>query len=965
MSVHSHSSLSVGSTESSTRRSEGGGGEGGVEWDDEDPSFSSAHFHTSTPLKSARAIRLERSSAEDEDEDEPDEEEEGMLRASDTESVEMEMEVEDNNKSNTRLRLTRRSLSLSSYSPTTSQQTLAQSRPFSPNSTTPRPPASTNLQPYPSHLVPGYTPSPSTGSSTLVDKDDHPSLSSLSTRTAKGKGREDVTIRPSASRGVISTLEEEEVPHHDDDGSSSSPRPLRSKPRKGGVELSSYINSHTSTPPPSSRSSHPSRSSYNSNPSTPLAPGAYPPTARKPFPRRSPPSSTTHDTPPPPAGTRQVHDAFQRYITGPSGALIHSAERRAAAAAAAMIVPPSAARRKDYDQQREPPTPHPAGYYAFEPSTSLPVERDQRRVREGLPSSEERRRREVTWREDVAGGEEEDEEEEEARAGDSPSNRPSSRTAAPSKLEKTLRHMSQLQRETEGRRRIFEAPPPPPPNLDEYFAPTAEYEEEGRVEPPRARARDYEGSYSSEDEESDEVVPRQAGRSAIDFAMARSFAVSSGEHSQEDAALAQEEERLPSRVAPTPPVAAPSPPRSSRRSPFRPPSPPSPTLPELPPLPSPQSSPTKPRATLRRSPAAHDPPRHPPQPQPQPSPPRAPPQPSPPRAPLTTAISPPRTTRPRRPSFDTIPTSSTPPRRFVEPPAPAGTPLGVPSRAKSLSSSLQAPRSDPMPTPRRRATSLSPSRSPRGSSSPQDLVHEHDDSLPAIVADLASAVRALSSTSTPGAGGLRIDGLPVPRGSLAGVLARRKKESEGRTKSLEEELRELEGRAGGQAAARDQVLSRLGQAQEVERDLSAKIDDLMRSIEQMGQAVGNQVANVVQDTLHDEARQRTSWFAIAFIIQLVIFLIFTRISNARNADLYQTIYYDPFSPSLFHLSSAAYGDSSSVLPQTLELFGPRLGGGAVVDGTVGVVKGWFGGRLREVAAWGVETSTGGRGWVPS
>lgn len=139
---------------------------------------------------------------------------------------------------------------------------------------------------------------------------------------------------------------------------------------------------------------------------------------------------------------------------------------------------------------------------------------------------------------------------------------------------------------------------------------------------------------------------------------------------------------------------------------------------------------------------------------------------------------------------------------------------------------------------------------------------------------------------------------------------------------------------------------------------------------------------MVQDTLHDEARQRTSWFAIAFLLQLFIFLIFTRcasfpsasplrrspssssqnsITASRNSDLYQTIYYDPFSPSLFHLSSAAYSDSASVLPQTLELFGPHLGGASAV----GVVKSWFGGRLREIAAWGVEQSAEGRGWVPS
>lgn len=75
---------------------------------------------------------------------------------------------------------------------------------------------------------------------------------------------------------------------------------------------------------------------------------------------------------------------------------------------------------------------------------------------------------------------------------------------------------------------------------------------------------------------------------------------------------------------------------------------------------------------------------------------------------------------------------------------------------------------------------------------------EGEESLPAIVAELAVAVRALSASSGAALGD---NGLPRQRGSLAGVLARRKKESDGRRRGLEGELRVLEGMADGKAVS--------------------------------------------------------------------------------------------------------------------------------------------------------------------
>lgn len=77
--------------------------------------------------------------------------------------------------------------------------------------------------------------------------------------------------------------------------------------------------------------------------------------------------------------------------------------------------------------------------------------------------------------------------------------------------------------------------------------------------------------------------------------------------------------------------------------------------------------------------------------------------------------------------------------------------------------------------------------------------------------------------------------------------------------------------------------------------LAAKVDDLRLSLEKLGTTVGTQVRSgiisirahvlikhfvqvvaVVQETLLDEAKKRTSWILLALSIQFIFFWLFVR-----------------------------------------------------------------------------------------
>lgn len=241
-----------------------------------------------------------------------------------------------------------------------------------------------------------YAPSPSTGSSTLVDRED------------EGKTR-------SRSTNVVLEEEEEEEEEDaneveqriaDDEGSSSSPRPTSHR-RSTVNNLANYLDARLAQAPssttPLSSAATPRRTS---NPrrlplETPHAPGAFPSSTRKPRASYPPSSSvvsaettplrprdveTSVQTPPSASsGSAQIHDAFARYITGPQGALTNSAERRRIAMMQQPASSPEGSsesnvklKKRERERGMVVETPDFAGRYSFVPRSVLPVEKQQR-----------------------------------------------------------------------------------------------------------------------------------------------------------------------------------------------------------------------------------------------------------------------------------------------------------------------------------------------------------------------------------------------------------------------------------------------------------------------------------------------------------------------------------------------------------------------------------------------------------
>lgn len=716
----------------------------------DDPSFSSAHFVTSTPLKPGPRKSFNAEDALDAD----------TLRASDTESLPGEDDLAEGVTSATRIRLTRRSLA--EFSSSTGANAYASpqlqpspARPFtstsSPSNATAQPLLSSSMgRDFSNQSGARYAPTPSTGSSTLVEKDDYHGARYSSGGKGKGKGREDTTVRGYGARRGGEGIAEEPTP--EDDGSSSSPRPQSTKSRRTPEELSSFldakvaaasaaISSAISTPPQPRIRYQQQLSAI----STPIAPGAYPPTSRKPPPSRRSPSahSPSHQQSTPITASSQVRDAFTRFITGPDGAITHSAERRALLAAQRQAATPSGSQ----SVRREPPTPHPAGFYPFTP-TANEGRSDPRSSRSPLPRR--------AWGEATRGdGGEEDGDREDEEGAVSPSRR-GRKGEEEAKLVKTLRHLRELQVETEGSGRQVEEE-----DLDRYFAPSGDEREEEELErAPKVRTRDYEGDYSSEDEGEEEELPGLGQRSTVRFAMVDSDSGSEG------------------RPAPPTPAGAnrPSPPShtnlasSSRRSPpstqLIPPTAPAPTSPR--------------RRTFTPPPRSPSPPLPPPVPSPLSTPQSSPVKPLRPRIPGKYSTTPRRP--PSEPSYSHSPASSTPPRQSLPPaPQPAQTPPRLPSPRLPASSPRASTSTEGALT--RRRSSLSSSYVPEHSSRIEPV---DDLAVRSIAAELLQAVKELSAP-------LDERGLPVRTGeSLAGVLSRRKKESEGRRRELESEMSGLE-----------------------------------------------------------------------------------------------------------------------------------------------------------------------------
>ncbi|GAA6024732.1 hypothetical protein JCM11491_005170 [Sporobolomyces phaffii] len=855
---------------------------------DDDPRFPHHGVATSTPRKTRRRSR---SSIEDDDDDLD------ALRLSDTESLALpddraiETGLERFEEEQHHARLTQQSLASRLDAPH-----------YAHSSLTPR---GISL-PLSNKFTRGaelYAPSPSTGSSTLVERGEEEALASKlrerdTTVRRGGVGR--ALLEPDAvvyERGDEDERDERAGPH----SPSSSPRLTR---RSTVGDLATFIDARLSSSSPAAPSSSTPRRSPRSRrqlpPQTPHAPGAFPSSARKPRPPPPPPPPAVPvDTPdrrtvldtrqktPPSNGSTQIHDAFARYITGPHGALTNSAERRIAAMQSSSTPGPASGSIREWDRIEAPDF---AGRYSFVPSGTLPVETTARKRVQGLEDEHEH---------------------------DGP--------VRPTNLEQALRRVGGGKVDNEEsdfvrRRRL-------------------EYEQQQRVDEPNARDEEVEDEESPPSEEDDEV--RIAQRSAIDFAMARSLHEREAEEEAVEAVdeptpiSAHDAQSRPKRStdlrssvrfaeSPTQPRArTPSPPprplpRSrSTSTTSRPsaahPQPRSPDLPPLPPLLAPDSpEPIRNRQSALRTPVVPDAPSTPPrQPIFESQPPRSP---SPPTSLLS--VDPPK--------------SSTPPRRTVQPPSPDATP----------------PRASPSPlarriksSPKRRTPSPPPSPvlNPAIDDQPrkqepfeQEDLEDEDVSIPLLVDQLSAAVRALTHAhASPVASPRRRNRASndVQRSSQdepSRELTRRKADRIRNRRLLEEELEQLEVRDQAEQDRRSEVALQLAQAYEVEQELGFKVEELRRSIQDMGLLVGDQVARAVNETLHSETRKRAHWLGLAFLFQLGFFWVLLRLANAQSSSLLDTSFYDPFQPHVFHLPLNPYASDVPLHSNTVALFAPYV-----------------------------------------
>lgn len=725
-----------------------------------------------------------------------------------------------------------------------------------------------------------YAPSPSTGSSTLVDHD----LPVYKSRAAAAAGFASLpsAARPSPPR---QPAESQHIYNHNfgdealtSGSDSTAPAPSERPPRRNRIgDLASFVDSRLSAraPPPSEDLSSLSRrqsrrGSRSPAAGAPLAAIDPPDAASSPRERRMRTSERSYrndDHPPLSAGSHQVHDVFRRLITGPEGALAHSAERRAAAASSpgeapsvlSASVPAYASRR--YDS----PAPAPMGQYTFVPSSSLPVQRP-------APAPALQREERETGRE------------------------------GSSQLERALHHLSEAQR------REMSA------GQDDPLSDRA-------VRVPSPRARGDAGGYRFEER----TLPE--GRSAIQYAMAETSAFS---HTDEDEADDGGRHRgfPPSRSPPDNrshlrnSVRFAAEPTYHLQSPSRSPSPPrqpdsppqlslgqqsgfagprafprakSPDLPPLP-LPLPPESPDPVRiATVSRtrSPANRFrrlqtlPPERDLTPEDRPV--QAVPSPSP-------SSSPPR--RSRRSGWER-PASSTPPRRggAFELPRPQLTPEDRPDLSLSTARSTRRSGYGSPPAAASAGAPIwadgleeeeeqeqeeeGPGEVPplRFEASPRSA--EADDSTTSVkirelVSQLSAAVQTLAEHESParrakegtptaaaaGKGDLAQGARRV--NELAGQLRHRKELNERRRQELERELNGMEQQTVSQTVRslsswsgsagrvligawrmqhdRSETLKRLVETYELEHDLGCRMDELKRSIEGMSELVGSQVS---------------------------------------------------------------------------------------------------------------------------
>ncbi|KAL8290595.1 hypothetical protein RQP46_002853 [Phenoliferia psychrophenolica] len=167
-------------------------------------------------------------------------------------------------------------------------------------------------------------------------------------------------------------------------------------------------------------------------------------------------------------------------------------------------------------------------------------------------------------------------------------------------------------------------------------------------------------------------------------------------------------------------------------------------------------------------------------------------------------------------------------------------------------------------------------------------------------------------------GNNRLNGLGLSSdGGEESSLEKRRKESEKRMRALEKEREEIERQGESSKRKRGETEIQLAEARREERTLARHVDDLKRSVADMGDRISAQVSGAVQHTIQVESRKRTTWLAWALVLQVIFLYFVIRIANTRAHAAYEALYFDPFYPALFHPSS-----SLTLLPETLSLFPP-------------------------------------------
>ncbi|KAK9896418.1 hypothetical protein P389DRAFT_79132 [Cystobasidium minutum MCA 4210] len=121
-------------------------------------------------------------------------------------------------------------------------------------------------------------------------------------------------------------------------------------------------------------------------------------------------------------------------------------------------------------------------------------------------------------------------------------------------------------------------------------------------------------------------------------------------------------------------------------------------------------------------------------------------------------------------------------------------------------------------------------------------------------------------------------------------------------RSFEQRMSERKRKRSEQDAA----LRQLQEADMLDHSLVNKAEELKNTLEDMGSKFTTQVTCVLNETFARENRRRKLWFLFLILAELTLLWGFFSFANARAKLLYQTTYYDPFSPELYDLTPPSH-----------------------------------------------------------